>query len=234
VGKIDYRPTGSKLLGSELRRLRGSRTLGDISRLSQSDAFGGRIRSIAEPTLSQIENGISMPTLDSLQTLATVYGVSAQHLLNLIAEERLAASADLPETQAELRQAWLDKMTQGRGVEALALAIHGERTEADREARLSWRVSRARSMAVVGMRLESIAMLLDVVNGSAGSADLRSRARRYLVQALQAAGYVATAREQIAIAQKELDDQAPVSERVSLLQTHIRLNVLAAELGADR
>ena len=89
MGKV-VKYTGSKLLGEELRRLRGARGLEDIVEMSKQSPLTSRIHFVSAPSLSQIERGITMPSTEVLYTLSVLYNVSPTRLLHHIVEERLA------------------------------------------------------------------------------------------------------------------------------------------------
>ena len=59
-------PSGSRLLGEFLRRLRGSRSLQSIEDLSKAPPLEGRIRPVDISTLSKIETGKQLPSLVTL------------------------------------------------------------------------------------------------------------------------------------------------------------------------
>ena len=87
--------TGSKLLGAELRRLRGDRSLAQVSALSRSEPLRQRINPISAPALSQIETGVSFPSLDTLHSLATLYQTPMQQLLDFVVQERVLENETL-------------------------------------------------------------------------------------------------------------------------------------------
>ena len=125
MGKV-VRYTGSKLLGEELRRLRGSRSLHDIVRLSQEGPLTSRVQLVSAPSLSQIENGITMPGPEVLYSLSVIYSVSPTRLLHLIVEDKLTREpVELPETREETWQRLGQAFETGDWYQALTLAIHG-------------------------------------------------------------------------------------------------------------
>ena len=83
--------TGSKLLGQDLRKRRGHRSLEEIARISRSSPFSDRVEPIAYSTLSMLERGLTMPSAQSLLSLSVVYQVPVQQYLDLIALERYHA-----------------------------------------------------------------------------------------------------------------------------------------------
>jgi len=87
------RETGSRLLGEDLRRRRGHRSLEEIARLSRSAPFSSRVEPIAYSTLSMLERGLTMPSAQSLLTLSVLYQVPPEHFLDLIALERYRTQA---------------------------------------------------------------------------------------------------------------------------------------------
>ena len=120
--------TGSKLLGAELRRLRGDRSLAQISALSRSEPLSERINPISAPALSQIETGVSFPSLDTLHSLATLYQTPMQQLLDFVVQERVLESTDfaLPESHEEVKAAFREAFEGGRWRQAMAHAVRGE------------------------------------------------------------------------------------------------------------
>ena len=64
------RDAGSRLLGADLRRRRGHRSLRDIERLSKSPPFADRVKPLSVTALNSIENGRQLPTIPTLQTLS--------------------------------------------------------------------------------------------------------------------------------------------------------------------
>src|SRR5512137_2528213 len=86
--------TGSLLLGAELKRLRGGRSLEDIAELSRTPPISHHVGPIAAPTLCQLETGTSMPTMQTLYTLSHVYRVSMNRLMGYVTEDRLAQTGE--------------------------------------------------------------------------------------------------------------------------------------------
>lgn len=162
------RNTGSPALGAELRRLRGSRTLAQIAELSRSKPFSDQIESISAPTLCQIESGKTMPTLDTMHALATVYRVNPQTLYDLIVQGRIAERRpDLPEDAEELKRAYAGALADRDWDLALALALKAESRAETVEGQLLWRSNRAVCIEKHGMRTEAIALLQECANDPA-------------------------------------------------------------------
>ena len=112
---VRRRLTGSKLLGEELRRLRGGRSLEEISRLSRTPPHGDRVEPIAYSTLSMIERGVTMPSAQSLLTLAVLYHLPVQRLLDLVALERYHARKPAAESDPARLEAQIhDDLRSGR------------------------------------------------------------------------------------------------------------------------
>jgi tetratricopeptide (TPR) repeat protein len=189
MGKV-VKYTGSKLLGEELRRLRGARTYEEITQLSRSAGLKGRINPLSAPTLCQIESGQTMPSLPTLHALSVVYRVSAQHLLNLLVEERLMSAATLPATMEETDAAHQAALREGRWADDLALCIHGERLSQTAVQRLGWRARRGTCLHRLGMRDEAIAVLMDCLESRELTIDQRLMTLHGLVGALLSAGRV--------------------------------------------
>ena len=72
------------LLGEDLRRRRGHRSLMEIQKISESPPYSYHVKPIAFNTLSNLEKGKSLPTIETLQTLSMVFNVPEMHFLNLI------------------------------------------------------------------------------------------------------------------------------------------------------
>lgn len=121
---VRRRLTGSKLLGEELRRLRAGRSLEEISRLSRTSPQADRIEPIAYSTLSMIERGVTMPSAQSLLTLAVLYHLPVQRLLDLVALERYHARKPATETDpARLEAQVHDDLRSGRYAQAYSRAL---------------------------------------------------------------------------------------------------------------
>ena len=138
---------GSKRLGAEVRYLRGDRSLARIEQLSRSPAFQDLVTPITASTLSQIENGASLPSLDTLATLSLVYQVPIQRFLDMVLEERLVEDIDgVPSSLDELKSEFKERLTKGLWAEALALAGEGERRAETPQDTVHWRANRATCM----------------------------------------------------------------------------------------
>ena len=121
---VRRRLTGSKLLGEELRRLRAGRSLEEISRLSRTSPHADRIEPIAYSTLSMIERGVTMPSAQSLLTLAVLYHLPVQRLLDLVALERYHARKPAAETDpARLEGQVHEDLRSGRYAQAYSRAL---------------------------------------------------------------------------------------------------------------
>lgn len=157
--------TGSLALGAELRRLRGNRTMSQIAELSRSKPFCDQIESVSAPTLCQIESGKTMPTLDTMHALATLYRVNPQTLYDLIVQGRIAERCDdLPATEDGLKSAFTEALREREWDRALSLALTGENRAEAIEQQLTWRANRAVCIEKQGMRTEAIALLQECAN----------------------------------------------------------------------
>jgi hypothetical protein len=163
MAKVNAR-TGSRVLGEELRRHRGIRTLKEISEMSRSEPFKGRIHPISRATICQMETGTVMPTVESLHSLAAIYEVSTQQLVDCIVQERLAAAVPLPSTQEATMAAFSDALRRGAWFDALAHAIHGERTAESARNEVVWRANRASCLNKMGLRGEAVDILVTCVD----------------------------------------------------------------------
>src|SRR5690242_15547198 len=76
MGSKLERSSGSSLLGAELRRLRGARTLHEIAELTRSPALAGRILPLTAAGIGQLEANQATPTVEALHALSIVYKAS--------------------------------------------------------------------------------------------------------------------------------------------------------------
>ena len=83
------RPGGYRLLGTELRRLRGHRSLRQIEELSHSAPFNARVEPLSASTLHKIESGERKPRMETLLTLSALYQIPPARLLTLMQIEGL-------------------------------------------------------------------------------------------------------------------------------------------------
>lgn len=157
MGKV-VKFTGSKLLGAELRRLRGGRSLKQISELSKSPPLRERITPVAAPTLSQIENGISFPSLETIHSLAHLYKRPVQQLLDLVVQDRLVAKHPVDGEAEATLELFSQHGREGNWHAALAVACVAERA-ADGATALKWRANRAQVLYHLGLVDDAIALL---------------------------------------------------------------------------
>src|SRR5687768_1515603 len=114
--------SGSPLLGSELRRLRGVRTLEDIQALCKAPPLAGKIQPISSSALCEIEQGRQMPRLTTLFALSLVYRVSMNQLMGFVMEEQIVNSVRPSEvSDADLQAAFGRLLAIGAWHEALPL-----------------------------------------------------------------------------------------------------------------
>lgn len=197
------RVTGSKLLGDDLRRRRGHRSLEEIARLSKSAPFSSRVEPIAYSTLSMLERGLTMPSAQSLLTLSVLYQVPSEHFLDLIALERYhqkarTGVADIEALELEL----IDDIKASRFADAYtktlslrdALEGGGEPRGGDDAARA------ARTRVYCGIALWNLGWLAqasntfrEVVDDLAIDGKLRGWAYQNLVEVERARGCLASA-----------------------------------------
>jgi len=118
------KPTGSKLLGRELRIRRGHRSYAEMARLSESPPLAGRVEPLSGSHLHKIESGGRMPSVETLRTLSMLYGMTAEHMFRLIEAERLADLQPEGRTYEELLEEAKTSIRLGdyRGGFAAALA----------------------------------------------------------------------------------------------------------------
>ncbi len=153
--------SGSQLLGAELRRLRGARTLEEIAMLCKSPPLAGKVSPISASALSEIEVGRQMPRLPTLYSMSLVYRVSMNQLMGFVVEEGIVnAAAKVGEgTPEELRAAFARLLAIGAWHEALPIALHAERKATTERERVGWRANRATCLANIGLHSEAVTML---------------------------------------------------------------------------
>lgn len=223
--------TGSKLLGAELRKLRGDRSLAQISALSRSEPLSERINPISAPALSQIETGVSFPSLDTLHSLATLYQTPMQQLLDFVVQERVLESTDyrIPESHDEVKAAFRTAFEGGRWREAMAMAVRGEELAETPSERVGWRANRAICLQQFGLRDDAVQMLLACTSDPDAPEDRLYQLHRSLAEALASSGHLSAA---AAIAGRALDlapEDLPRHWRWQLLSTHARLVLMENE-----
>lgn len=155
--------TGSRTLGAELRRRRGTRTLQQISEMSKSAPFADRVDPIGVSTLYMIEEGQTMPTLRSLHTLSTLYRVPVQHLFTLLSLERYRRSAPSSEDVAELRETCLEALTAADFELAYAAAQRWEELSADEAGRRAAANNKASALWKLGHHDEAAMLLMELL-----------------------------------------------------------------------
>lgn len=230
MGKV-VKYTGSKLLGEELKRLRGSRKLEDIVDLSKQSPLTSRIHPISAPTLSQIENGITMPSTEVLYSLSVLYGVSPSRLLHHIVEERIATPGELPATREETRDRLREALTAGHWYDALALSIHAGRLAEDEGDRLLCEANRAMALRRLGMRNDAVLLLLQCAESPSFPADHRHVAHFYLAEVLAESGFVQTAADHVERGMAVLPRPTPPTLMANALQRRVVVTLLVADFG---
>ena len=154
--------TGSLLLGQELRRLRGGRSLREICELTRTPPLSEHVSSLSEAGLCEIESGKSMPTLQTLQTLAMIYRTSVTELLSYTTMERVLSTAGTQppaRNDEDVESHFQALLADCRWHEALAVAIRGEaRAEHERQL-VAWRSNRAACLSQIGMHAEALNLL---------------------------------------------------------------------------
>jgi tetratricopeptide (TPR) repeat protein len=188
------RATGSHALGAELRRLRGERTYRDVVELTSAEPLSRQESAVCEASISQVETATTMPALSTVHALARAYRVPIQHLLDVLCQESLAATASLPHAEAGAAAAYRSAAREGRWHEALSLALHAERLVANAHQRFTWRVRRGRALLRTGMRDEAIAVLMDCHEARDATPLEQVEVLDDLVEALTAARRFALAR----------------------------------------
>jgi len=153
--------SGSALLGAELRRLRGIRTLDEIAALSAAPPLAGSVPPISMSTISDVETGKQMPKLLTLYSFSMVYRVSMNQLLGYVVEEGLAkAATEVTRDASEDPAVTFGRLLSiGEWHRALPLALHCERNAKTERERMAWRSNRAACFSKVGLHSEAVALL---------------------------------------------------------------------------
>jgi hypothetical protein len=168
--------TGSALLGHELRRLRAGRTLREIADLTHEPPLAGRVGTLSEASLSEIESGKSMPTLASLHALSVIYKTPMSQLMAYVTEERVAASVA---TQSGGFAEFERLIGSGDWLAALSVAACEERLASTKASRIAWRANRASCLSQLGLRAEALALLTECCERS-GDIEARRRCLLFL------------------------------------------------------
>ena len=193
---VRRRLTGSKLLGEELRRLRGSRSLEDIARLSKTPPHADRVEPIAYSTLSMIERGLTMPSAQSLLTLAVLYRVPAQTLLDLVALERYhARKPGIERDAARLERQVHEDLRAGRHAQAYPRALRLIELSADDAEKLAGaRLLAALALWKMGWLVQASSALREIVDDLEAGCEQRVWACQNLVEVERQCGRLASAR----------------------------------------
>lgn len=223
--------TGSRLLGEELRKLRGPRTLKYIAQLSRSKAFAPFCTPVSAPTLSQIENGIGMPTVATLYTLGLIYRVSLTTLQGYLIEERVTKGVAAPSSLEEASAKYGDALRAGHWYDALTLAIQAERMAPTTASRHVWQGNRAIAMQRLGMRDQATWILMNVAESAEITPLQRFHVLRNLADCLASGGLYVEARERCAQALAAAPAELPPEQRARVLLTWARYYILHFEHG---
>lgn len=198
------RTTGSRLLGEDLRKRRGHRSLEEIARLSRSEPFADRVEPIAYSTLSMLERGLTMPSAQSLLTLSVLYHVPVEHFLDLVALERYHGRKPVEGDVAQLERHVGDLLRRGAYGEAYASGLRcldlvaagaGSQDPARRRAQLATLgVYCGIALWKLGWLGQAAATFRDVVDDLDAPPELRGWAYQNLVEVERSQGRLASAR----------------------------------------
>ena len=139
-----------------MRRLRAGRSISSVVELGQLKMNGCGFRGVSRATLSDIENGRVLPSVESLFSLAVLYQVPASRLLHCLLEENVVESVDLPAEVQEIRESFTAAVAVRDWPRALALAVHGCKVAATPDEAIRWRLNRSTAMERLGMRDDAI------------------------------------------------------------------------------
>lgn len=223
--------SGSRFLGAELRRLRGSRTLAEITQLARAHPMSEGAPRLSPSSLWEIETGQTMPSLASACHLAIVYQVSPLRLFNALLNERVEDDAQALAGAADLEAAVRDALDGGRIKEALAGALRGEQGASSAAERWQWIMYRALAMNRMGMRQDAMALLLECTEAPDFPRARAWEVHRYLSGIAAGAGFIQLAADQMKRALDTAPQQAQPLTRAYLLLSHVRLIVMAHEYG---
>ena len=229
MGKV-VKFTGSKLLGAELRRLRGGRSLKQIADLTKAPPLSERIAPISAPTLSQIENGISFPSLETIHSLAQLYKRPVQQLLDLAAQDRLAKQRpELLDIEASV-EAYAKFVEAGDWHAALAVATQGERA-ATGDKRIQWRINRAQVLENLGFGADGVSLLQECLDHPDLPAGKTYLLHEILAMSLASAGLLRSAALHQAAAAEQAPDSLETKDRLRLEWGHAYLTLRLHEDG---
>jgi tetratricopeptide (TPR) repeat protein len=227
--------TGSPLLGAELRRLRGIRTLEEIATLSKAPPLAGSVPPLSSSALCEIEFGRQMPRLTTLYTLSMVYRVSMNQLMGYIVEENLAkAAVEIGEATGEDPSAAFARLLSvGEWHRALPLALHCERNATTEQARIAWRGNRATCLARVGLHTEAVTLLTSCLESRAISRRQEFAILQMLGDIQKFAGNFKTADTHLKEALERVPDEAAPGEIANLEAIRAELIVRVQDDAGD-
>lgn len=161
--------SGSALLGAELRRLRGTRSLEDIASLTKARPLAAGLAPVSASSLSEIELGRQLPRLPTLYALSLVYQVSMNQLMAYVVEDGIAIEASsLREDGGEtLEKAFERLLSIGAWHRALPVALRGEKSAEDERSRIRWRGNRAICLARIGFHSEAVSLFTECLESTA-------------------------------------------------------------------
>lgn len=226
--------TGSVLLGRELRRLRGNRTLSDICKLTTSPGLTGRVAPIAMATLSELESGKALPQLSTLHALSVVYKVSMSQLMAYVTEEKLAGqqAVEIGSTdRSDLASLFAEKLHAAKWEEALQVSLTGERTARTEAARIAWRSNRASCLMRLGMGREALDLLTECCESSVPDAEQRFYLFKSLAYCHADSGDVSLA-EIMAREARNLADAAALDRSATVQLDFLRAQVALLRIDA--
>lgn len=186
--------SGSRILGSFLRRLRGSRSLQVVEDLSKSPALADRIRPVDVSTLSKIETGKQLPSLVTLLSLEQIYEVPIQRFLDHVKLERYwelrPSVGDFDGAMAE----GYAKIESGDFPKAYAAFLLAESLAPDAERRVVATNNKAGTLWKMGMLQEAINEYCDLLSDLGLPVHMQVKALTNLASVHRARGNVFEAR----------------------------------------
>lgn len=208
---------GWNALASELKRLRGARTLREVAALSRAPSLADQVVPLTATQIAQLERGAATPSVEALHALATVYRVSPQRFFEALSSGRHQDGVELPETGDETEAAYNAALRESRWQDAIALALHGESLAGLPVERVVWRARRGTCLPYVGRHDEAILILTECLNSPHVGKHRKFQLLRNLADVHVIAGYLESAVECARKSVQCIPDGTATATRVSVV-----------------